>query len=72
VFFDEKGGGIMDRDGQCDCPKWGISCMVVEKVPEGIIVKMDWSCFTLEYFRAKDENCKNLKHTLDKGGVIDA
>jgi len=62
----------MRREDHCDCPKFGVTCQKIIYTEEGVVVKMEWGCFTLEYFRAKDENCKNLKHTLAKGGVIDA
>jgi hypothetical protein len=57
------------RDDHCDCPKFGVSCMVITKVPEGVFIQMDWDCMSLEILRQKDERCRNIKHTLPKGGV---
>jgi hypothetical protein len=59
------------RDDHCDCPKFGVSCMVITKVPEGVFIQMDWDCMSLEILRQKEERCSNLKHTLAKGGVYD-
>lgn len=58
----------MNENDICDCAKWGVSCMIGKETPEGIRITIDWNCPTMEFFRRRDENSKNLKHTLEKGG----
>lgn len=67
-----KGGDITGINDVCDCPKWGVSCMVVRETPEGLSITVDWNCPTMRLFKERDDNCKNLKHTIDKGGIINA
>jgi hypothetical protein len=55
---------------QCDCPKWGVSCMVITETKEGTLIRIDESCMSLEMYRQRTEQSHNLKHILPKGGVI--
>lgn len=59
----------MKDEGKCDCPKWGVSCMVMTNTPEGVWIKMDWDCLSLEILRQKETRYSQLKHTLAEGGV---
>jgi len=55
---------------QCDCPKWGVSCMVITITEKGVLIRIDESCMFLEVYRQRTERSRNLKHALQKGGVI--
>lgn len=62
-----KGGGNM-REDQCDCPKFGISCMAIRKVDSGVLILVDETCSTIAYFKRRTDDFLTKKHVLYKGG----
>ena len=44
--------------------------MVITTTEKGVLVRIDESCMFLEVYRQRTERSRNLKHALQKGGVI--